>query len=197
MSEAKDFYKTYHADDNLSALSYKLFELIEAEKPVHAFEMGAGTGKNLRHLRDKKIYAFGIDVSQLNVIHAALMHSSVMLGDENYLRNICNADVVFTVSVLDHIQKIDGIIDELKRIANKCVFLAETNDTWAGPYYYHHDYEKYGFEKVNVKVTDFQIEGERLIQVEDVSFPFKWTSEEGDGADYYIWVWRKPENNVS
>jgi len=164
----KQFYKTYQADDNVSELAETLLTLINQEDAVHAFEFGMGSGKHLRRLRAKGIATFGIDISILNCIRAQSEMDGIALGDESYLRHLVNFDCVFTVSVLDHIEDVDGIIGELKRICNKSVFLLETNDTPA-EFYYPHDYESYGF-----------------VRLQDT-----WTSVEGDGATYSIWKYKK------
>lgn len=167
MSQAKEFYRSYTADDNLGDLNIKLSELILDMAPAHALEFGCGSGKNLKLL--KGIATAGIDVSFVNVIRAASKNELpfVMLGDETNLRHLCNFDVVFTVSVLDHIEHIGPIVDEFKRIANRAVFLAETNDQ-PGLHYFPHSYEKMGFTKLD----------------------YCWKSD-GDGGKYYIWKWLK------
>lgn len=164
----KEFYKTYQADENISELAETLMTLINREDANHAFEFGMGSGKHLKRLHQKGIETFGIDISILNCIRAQSQMMGIAFGDEKYLRHLVNFDVVFTVSVLDHIEDVDAIIGELKRIANKSVFLLETNDTPA-PYYYPHNYESFGFAKLK----------------------FSWVSEKGDGATYYIWKWNK------
>lgn len=163
----KQFYKTYQADDTLSELSETLCTLIHKENPVHAFEFGCGTGKHLRRLRNKEIATFGLDISILNCLKAQMDMDGIVYGDETYLRHLVNFDVVFTVSVLDHIEEIGGIVQELKRIANKAVFLAETIDP-IGEFYFTHDYSRYGFEIL----------------------PYGWVSD-GDGATYHIYKWNK------
>jgi SAM-dependent methyltransferase len=171
----KEFYRNYLADDESSDLTNELIFLIRDEDPVHVLEFGCGTGKNLVQLEGWGICPIGIDISFINVATAKLKHgiSCIVCADESYLRNFVNIDVVFTVSVLDHIEDVDGIIQEFKRIANKAVFLAETNDVVAG-YYYQHNYESYGFKKL-----EFQYTGE-------------------DGASYYIWKWEnKPAEPLS
>lgn len=167
MQTPKEFYKTYQADNTFSYLSEKVCKLVIAENPVHAFEFGMGSGKHLRRLRTKEICTFGMDISILNCIRAQSEMDGIALGDEGSLRHLVNFDCVFTVSVLDHIENIDGIIGEFKRICNKAIYLAETNDI-GGPHYFPHDYESYGFELLN----------------------FGWHSE-ADGCDYHIWGWRK------
>ncbi len=163
----KEFYKTYQADDEVSELAETMLTLINRESAVHAFEFGMGTGKHLRRLRAKGIETFGIDISILNCIRAQAQLDGIALGDERHLRHFVNFDVVFTVSVLDHIYDVADIIEELKRIANKSVFQLETNDTPA-EYYYPHDYESMGFERLK----------------------HLWVSA-GDGATYYIWKYTK------
>lgn len=166
------YYKHYIADDTIYPLSEKVLRLIRNENPAHVFEFGCGTGKNLRALGGK-INLAGLDISIMNVITANTKHEIpfIMYGNEDHLRHLQDFDCVFTVSVLDHIEKIGSIIKEFKRIANKAVFLAETQDV-IDEYYFNHDYEKYGFEKLD----------------------FKWVSE-GDGATYHIWKWKFNAND--
>lgn len=172
---AKTFYRSYIADDKISPIALQMIYEIQSGC-VHAFEFGMGTGKHLKLLQEKKVSTFGIDISIVNCI---LAHAKVMgtaYGDENYLRHLCNFDCVFCVSVLDHIEHIDGIIQEFQRIANKVIYLIETNDVPA-EFYYPHDYESYGFERLH-----------------------KWKSD-GDGATYYLYRWIKVpvtnENHVN
>jgi SAM-dependent methyltransferase len=165
----KRFYQDYLADNSISPLSEELLLLIKQERPNSVLEFGCGTAKHLKALPNvpKKL---GIDLSLHNLIHANVKNDQnyLALGDEDLLTRLFNFDIVFTCSVLDHIEKIDDIIAEMKRIVNKAIFIAETLDT-PGPYYYPHEYEKHGFQKTG----------------------FKWVSEKGDGAVYHIWTWRK------
>lgn len=166
----KEYYKNYQADDKVGMIGDWLLVKISLDNPIHILEFGCGTGKHLTQLHKRGISTLGIDISPMNVITAMTRHNLpfVVCSDETYLRNICNIDVVFTVSVLDHIENIDGIIGEFKRIANKCIYLAETNDSHIGEHYFKHDYESYGFEKMD----------------------FEWIGQ--DGGQYFVWRWEKP-----
>jgi SAM-dependent methyltransferase len=159
----KAFYRNYLADNKLDDINFKLEELIRAENPNSVFEFGCGTGKNLR-LLDPQIVTCGMDVSPQNIIasHYRNQRTFAIIGDEYNLGHLANFDVAFTCSVLDHIEDIDRIIFELKRIA-PIVFLAETNDE-TGEYYFPHDYESYGFKKIH---------------------DFEWIGQ--DKSRYYIW----------
>lgn len=163
----KEFYKSYIADDTRSALSLKLTELILSEKPGHVFEFGCGTGKNLLGLGN--IVTCGLDISQQNILIAKFRHDQdfMICGDETHLGHLCGFDIAITCSVLDHIESIDQIIAQLKRMVNKTIFLAETTDVPA-QHYFKHGFESYGFEKIK----DFTFKGQ-------------------DGANYYIWKWTK------
>lgn len=167
MTKAKEYYKGYVADGQISPIGEEMIQLIRKDRCVHAFEFGAGNGKHIRRLNYFGIDGFGMDVSLINCVRAAAKDTPMFFGDENYLRHMVNCDAVFTVSVLDHIEEIDGIIGELKRIANKVVYLLETNDV-PGEFYYPHNYENYGFKLLS---ND-------------------WTSD-GDGARYQLWRWYK------
>lgn len=110
----------------------------------------------------------------MNIIRAKAKYElpCLVCSDETYLRNLVNIDVVFTCSVLDHIELVEEIIGEFKRICNKAVLLAETNDI-PEKFYYPHNYESYGFKKLH----------------------FEWKSD-GDGATYSIWKWIKGSDEV-
>jgi 2-polyprenyl-3-methyl-5-hydroxy-6-metoxy-1,4-benzoquinol methylase len=159
----ENFYKNYSADDNMSDLSFKLYELITELKPMHIFEFGMGSGKNLVAFDMQKIVTCGLDISPMNVIRANVKNELpfVIIGNQYHLGHLANFDVAFTCSVLDHIEDIDQIIIDLKRIA-KTVFLAETNDV-PSKFYFPHNYESYGFTKID----------------------FEWTGQ--DNAKYFIW----------
>lgn len=177
MLNAKEFYRSYIADDALAAINHQLAAEVMSFNPNHCMEFGCGTGKNLKLIEKiqtnyarHNVVTIGIDVSVMNVMHAKIKHglNYVIHGDEGLLRNMANVDVVFTCSVLDHIEDVSGIIVEFKRIANKAVIIAETNDV-PGQYYFPHDYESFGF----------------------VDTGYQWVSDqpEGDGATYRIWKW--------
>jgi 2-polyprenyl-3-methyl-5-hydroxy-6-metoxy-1,4-benzoquinol methylase len=173
MKDAKEHYRLYLADDNLSELNKNLIQVALEQAPKSIFEFGAGTGKNLKFVQklDSEIFVSGIDVSYINVIHAMVKNglNHIALGDEQDLRHYTNFDVCITVSVLDHIVDIRSIVNELKRIANKAVVIAECIEHDADNYYYAHDYVKFGFTKVR--------------GTERVS--------EGDGRQYVIYIWNK------
>lgn len=173
MTAAKQYYRTYQADDQVSELSRELIKQILNFEPVHVLDFGCGTGKHLSPLHAIDICTIGIDISPLNVYKAIHKYNLpfVACGDETYLRNLCNVDVVFTCSVLDHIENIDEIIQEFKRIVNKAIIIAETTDIpfEGGQFYYSHRYEDFEFELLS---------------------EFEWHSE-ADKCNYKIWIWKK------
>lgn len=166
---AKEYYRTYQADDKLSDLSRELLSEVMKYDPVHVLDFGCGTGKHLCPLNGAGIATIGIDISPMNCYKAIHKYDlpCIICSDETYLRNLCNIDVVFTCSVLDHIEAPYDIIEEFKRIANKAVILAETDSTGVGDHYFSHLYNAYGFRPLT-----FQYVGE-------------------DGAVYGLWVWEK------
>lgn len=159
----KEFYRRYLADDSLSALSREIVSRIKEDKPVHALEFGGGTGKHIRALDG--VQGVSLDISFINLSKAHYHNdlSYQIHGDEGMLRHICNFDVVFTVSVLDHIKEIKEIIAEFKRIANRSIYLAEATVHDPEKYYYSHNYADFGFTPL----------------------PFEYTGE--DGYQYGIW----------
>lgn len=169
---SKDFYRTYQADDTYSELSRVVVAGILSHTPAHVLEFGCGTGKHLSRLHEAGVCTIGVDISPMNVYKAIHKYDlpCVICGDETYLRHFCNVDVVFTCSVLDHLPEVVGVVEEFKRIANKAVLLAETQEVLPGSkYYYCHDYAAMGFILVD---------------------GFTWKSPD-DGATYKIWKWIK------
>jgi ubiquinone/menaquinone biosynthesis C-methylase UbiE len=168
---ARQYYQSYIADDSLSELSEMLFIEILKYDPESVFDFGFGSGKHMNYLRSAGVDCIGLDISAMNLVRAYGKYDLpfIAIGNEDFLKYFQNVDVVFTCSVLDHIENIDPIINEFKRIARKAIVLAETNDI-SGDHYYPHDYESYGFKK-----TDFS-----------------WIGE--DGATYHIWVFIKGQN---
>jgi SAM-dependent methyltransferase len=168
--EPKEYYKNYLADNEVSRLSHRLVSEILSKSPNSVLEFGCGTGKNLKEIKEKSkksVSVFGIDVSLIGIQHGNIKNELdyLALGDQDWLSRIFNMDVVFTCSVLDHIENVSDIIKQMQRIASH-VFLAETNDV-PDKFYYPHDYESFGFVKL----------------------PFEWVSD-GDGSTYYIWHWQ-------
>jgi 2-polyprenyl-3-methyl-5-hydroxy-6-metoxy-1,4-benzoquinol methylase len=152
--EAKQYYKTFKAKDAINELNLKLIEWVKSFDPISVLEFGCGTGKNLA-LLPARITRVGIDISPANVKIAVDKHKlCAYWADESILGHLANFDVCFTCSVLDHIEDAFPVIQELKRIANKAVIIAETNDV-VGPYYFPHDYEVYGF----IRVENFAFRG--------------------------------------
>jgi 2-polyprenyl-3-methyl-5-hydroxy-6-metoxy-1,4-benzoquinol methylase len=152
--EAKQFYKTFQASDKINPLNKKLIEVVNSFNPASVLDFGCGTGKNLSLISDN-ITRVGIDLSPANVKVAVDRHKlNVYWADESILDHLTNFDVCFTCSVLDHIKNGYPVIQQLKRIANKAVILAETNDE-VGEFYYPHDYDIFGFTRLD----DFEFTG--------------------------------------
>lgn len=170
----KLFYSNYIADDNLCNLNLRLIKEVESLSPVHVFEMGCGTGKNLIELHKKGIVAHGLDISAGNVCTAIYKHGLpfVAIGNDSHLRHYANFDVCFTCSFLDHVENAFEIVGELKRICNKAVILAEPQHHSPETLYWAHKYEDWGFEKL-----DYQYKSP------------------ADGNTYFLYKWIKQDES--
>ena len=148
----KSFYHSYHANNDLFEIDHLLIREVMEQKPESVLDFGTGTGKNIKAIQDQspKINVCGVDMSFINIIHARAQNNLpfLVIGDEYFLERLYNFDVIITCSVLCHIQDIDRIVKEFKRIAKKSIIIAETNDN-GGEFYYAHNYESYGFEPTN------------------------------------------------
>jgi len=170
MSNPKEFYRNYQADNIIDEVDYKLIETLLKFEPSSAFEFGCGSGKNLMLLKKtskKEIDTCGLDISIVNVFQSHVNGvDSVIRGDERHFP-LRKFDVVFTCSVLDHIEDIHNIIGNMQHMANKAIVLAETN-SFDTDFYYKHDYERYGFKKID----------------------FEYVSKDDKGI-YNIWIYKK------
>lgn len=152
--EAKQFYATYHANNELCEIDQMLIDEVLKENPESVFDFGTGTGKNLKRIQElnPKVNVCGMDMSFLNIIHARAQNNLpfLIIGDEYFLCRLKNFDVVMTCSVLCHIKNIRMIIEDLKEVCLKSIIIAETNDK-GGEFYYPHDYKSYGFVDLGLK----------------------------------------------
>jgi 2-polyprenyl-3-methyl-5-hydroxy-6-metoxy-1,4-benzoquinol methylase len=146
---SKRYYRDYIANKRISPCNEQLVQDILSYKPRSVFEFGCNRGKLLQMLKDE-VDCYGIDISEPAVEIARKNGLNVDLGDETMLPSLQKYDIVFTSSVLDHIEHIDEIVREFRRIANMAIIIAETN-TPVGKYYYAHDYEALGFAKTGYK----------------------------------------------
>jgi 2-polyprenyl-3-methyl-5-hydroxy-6-metoxy-1,4-benzoquinol methylase len=146
--DAKVYYRSYIANSVISPLNEKLVQDILSYNPKSVLEFGCGVGKNLELIGDKVDEHLGIDISTSAIEIARKKKLIVINGDEDTLKTTKNHDIVFTCSVLDHIEEIDDIVSDFKRIANLAIVIAETN-TKVGKFYYPHDYESLGFVKTD------------------------------------------------
>lgn len=94
------------------------------------FEFGCNAGRNLFFLKKEFTYmkVYGIDLNP-DAIELGMkkFNLSIDLGDETHLKRINSKsfDVVFTVSVLDHLPFIEDVLIELSRISKKFLIFLE------------------------------------------------------------------------
>jgi ubiquinone/menaquinone biosynthesis C-methylase UbiE len=182
---AKDYFKHYLADDVVRQLNRDLVQEILKYKPENVFEFGCGQGKNLalinpvaRSMGIEHVDVIGIDLSIKAVYEARQKgRKTIYPGDETLLAKLParDIDVCFTCSVLDHIEHeitVDHILSDLKRMSEKAVILYETQRHTPNTYYYYHDYESYGFTKLDYEYISSERDG-------------------GDGSLYSMWVWER------
>lgn len=176
MSElAKDYYRNYVTSNSTFGVHDILVKTILDFKPNSVFEFGCGSGKNLKLVQKtskKQVKIEGIDISPKNIENTLKLNNILdcYVGDENTLacyKEKC-FDVTFTCSVLDHIKDVDKIISNLIKMSKKGTVLLETNSV-VGDYYYPHNYESYGFTKLDYKYHSTE-------------------AVDADGAVYEIWV---------
>ncbi len=142
------FYQSFDAHDTMFPYATETIKRILEHNPRSILEFGCNNGKNLKYLSHyTKADVWGMDFSSNAVKKAQDRGLNVVLGDEKDLDNLedKSIDVIFTVSVLDHIPDIYTIIKNFERVARKAVYLSETNET-CSDLYFPHDYKQLGYK---------------------------------------------------
>jgi SAM-dependent methyltransferase len=151
LKHPKDFYTNYIADFKFDEIDGILISEILKHNPKSVYEFGCGSGKNLAAIKDAiECETWGQDISLLNCINTKMKGvDCVIIGDERHIP-LRTFDVTFTCSVLDHIAptEIEQVIGNLTACANKAVLIFEARTNDPENFYWNHDYEKYGFQKI-------------------------------------------------
>ena len=146
MHLVKQYYSLHNIQDEvIRDVNKRVVKEIIKFEPKSVFEFGCNNGKNLT-LLPKSVTHLGIDINKAVIHKYRKTGLNLLCGDESLLTNMGDNsyDVTFTCSVLNHIEKIDDIVKELKRIAKKGLVCVECNHEkhWR---WFRHNYEKLGF----------------------------------------------------
>lgn len=179
VNDAKDYWTTHHNQSGRVIRDghehrWELARHILTYEPSSVFEFGCGSGRNLAVLREvggRCIELRGADGNKVSAYSGQEWHEdkgiTIEYSDEEWLteavRQSVQFDVVFTVSVLDHIPDPQwrSVYDDMVRVARKAVVLLEpvlwntadrrtmlerdiaTPDIGATPFTWAHDYTGY------------------------------------------------------
>ena len=109
-----------------------LLNIAASLQPDSVFEFGCNAGRNLGLLRDRAVPApsrvQGCDINKESVAYGKEEYGlDLHVGDETFLASLDSDafDLVFTVSVLDHMPNYPDALVELARIARKHLLLFE------------------------------------------------------------------------
>ena len=137
MIEEKLYYANrYHPQRNLSEANVRLYNTILDLDVETIFEFGCGVGRHLEKLKDWGYTVTGMDISEQCVDEAKILGLNVLHGDESMLHHIKPKDLVFTNTVLCHMNEKDALVAQklLRRIASKylitCECVSKTNNFW-------------------------------------------------------------------
>lgn len=153
MNEAKEHYTDqYHPQIKMSPINKRTYEFIDSLDIKTVFEFGCNIGRHLLKFRKMGIKPFGIDINATSIFYARFLHKleNVDVADELSLKDIPDNsfDLVFTNSVLCHIEHIDDILKDLKRISKKHLIMVEAIKK-QGIHWWEHKYpgERIFFKK--------------------------------------------------
>ena len=138
--KSAEFYKErHHPQYRLSEANIRLYNLILDLDVNTIFEFGCGIGRHLHRLGEFGYKCTGVDISPKCVKEARKSGLNVRIANESKLHRYKEYDLVFTNSVLCHMEDVTEALEQLKRMAKKYLVLVEcvnkNNDHW-----YIHDY---------------------------------------------------------
>ena len=118
-------------DSHYLALKYS-FHLLQAEGVKSVLDVGCGTGRTLKYLRERGLEVHGIEPVQALLDQATQRHGipSELLtcGSGTKLPFEDNSfDAVCEFGVLHHVADPDAVLQEMMRVARKVVFISDGN----------------------------------------------------------------------
>ena len=124
-------------DEHFVAL--KFLEMLSAGYGFESFlDVGAGTGRAVRFLRDKGHTVRGVEPVKalIEVARAAGIPDGIIVeGTGNHLPfEDSSFDVVLECGVLHHVKDPSCVVSEMMRVARKAVFLSDANRFGQGPH---------------------------------------------------------------
>ncbi len=173
---AKQYWKSEESQkifyESPSHYSEVISEIAKYTEAKRVFEFGCAAGRNLNVIKNnikndtgEDIFVHGIDINKNHVEQGAkLLKLDLLCRDENYINTLepNSFDLVFTVSVLDHVVNAKEIIQKLMDLTSQyCVFIepfktgvnakfgkieaintlwSNSSDHEPNPYTYIHDY---------------------------------------------------------
>ena len=204
-NDAKSYWKSTDQmglgyGDTVPHYADTISTVIALLRPSSVLEFGCNAGRNLKLISEKSepsVDLAGVDINEKSIRYGTEHHGlDLKVGDE---RSLCDYpdnrwDVVFTVSVLDHIPDPTTTCIELTRVSGRYLLLCEPyipgvagridNEVPAGgcsnvaPFSYYHDY--YGI-----------LHKMGLTRVIDITLP---TSERSVGMSYRMMLYTKGED---
>jgi len=152
--EAKDYWSHYDIKSwyqQSKPWAHLIADLIAELKPKSVLEFGCNVGRNLMHINEAHpdIKLVGLDINE-DAVRIGREHTGLDLrvGDENTLLEFDEGefDLVFTVSVLDHISDIDQVCKNLSRCSGKYLYLLEVTLPVEGKVVKHLDHKHGGVQ---------------------------------------------------
>jgi ubiquinone/menaquinone biosynthesis C-methylase UbiE len=149
---------TYYANNRwwneyVTEMHRELYQTILRTGPKRVLEFGCGGGKNLAALEGVEVW--GVDINVEGVITAIERRGleGVFKGSEKRLWVFGDKvfDVAFTCSVLDHVKDGKGLVEQLKRVAQRVVVneADEVPKVAPDPNWWVHPYSEMGFKHLS------------------------------------------------
>jgi ubiquinone/menaquinone biosynthesis C-methylase UbiE len=164
-------------EDHEHNLALRYIDMLSTTHGLHTFlDVGAGTGRGVRFLRDRGKQVRGIEPVPAMIEQAELngIPKGMVIQGSGYDLPFEDQsfDAVFECGVLHHVANPNRVVDEMIRVARKAIFLSDSNRFGQGSYYAR--WIKLGLYKCRLWHTA------RFIQTKGKMY----TVSDGDGLAY-------------
>lgn len=136
-SNYDDMHTSCEIDEHYEALRF-IDLMCDRFQLESLLDVGAGTGRGVKFLLDRRRYAQGIEPVKALIEQAELrgVPKGLILEGSGYSLPFEDAsfDAVFECGVLHHVEEPSRVVSEMVRVAKKAVFLSDSNRFGQGRY---------------------------------------------------------------
>tara|TARA_B100000131_G_C17989845_1_gene562088 strand:+ start:18 stop:605 length:588 start_codon:yes stop_codon:yes gene_type:complete len=165
------YEKQHNPQHRTNKESWFVYGYIVGARSDSVFELGCNVGRHLYQLDRLGLDVFGVDPVERFILEGRSKYGlgdKIVCDDHRCLRDMVSNsfDTCMTVSVLNHIHDVKGIVEQLKRVCSNNIIICESfNKNKGKAPWYIHNYEELGFEKLRNHNSNVTSDAEYAVYV--------------------------------